>query len=1067
MPQILVIDDNAMTREFLSSVLTFHGYEVRTAINGGDALEKIREEHPDLIITDLLMPNMDGYEFVEELQKNASTKDLKVIFYTATYAQHEALALAKACGAFAVLEKPAEISKILSLVKQALGETLGSEVEFLEPSAVGSGTGDVATFLDQVPLVTHFQEGDKQDKFMRLTAALTAERSLERMLQLACRGIREVMGSSYCALGILANDQKTILHYYIDNKMPYLVQNEKPRLHEGLIKKTLQEKKKIRLPNLQSVEKTQLGIPDLFSVGDFFLLPIMTPTTLYGFLCLIKEQNTFKEEEIKMLEMVVQQMAMLYETNLLFIILQRHSVSLQLEMSSHKKIEAALVDGDSIFRQFSDNISDVFWVISPAQKIIYVSKAFENIWGWSIDSLYSDPTVWMEAVDLRDKDQVKKHYQKLIQEKKSLAIEYRVIRPDKSTRYVYDRGFPVLDEHDTLTHIIGITTDITNKKKAEKLSEIQYLVSQIFAESENVKESTIKALRVLCENSGWKFAMLWMLDQSSSKLNCVAFWHSSGVKMEHLENLDGEKTLASGVPSRIVKEKRAVWIEDLHKNTSLPEMHYRGSDKIRSVCGFPVVAEGEILGVIEFFSDKIFSMDEGLFELLKNIGSQIGQFIKRKHSEEQLERMAHYDILTGLANRSVLFHVIKEDIHSARLSNKMVALLFVDLDNFKQINDKHGHEVGDAFLKIVGERLKARVRKPDTVARLGGDEFVIILSNIAKIEAVTTVAEKIREAVSNPFFVKGNEFAISASIGISLYPNDGEDAQTLLSKADVAMYEAKESGGNKYQFCTTEMAKLANEKSELEQAMRQGLEQNEFVLLYQPKIDLHLRKVTGVEALLYWQRNGEILPPKEFLQLAEETGFIIPLGEWVLKTACEQTKRWHKQGFPLAVSINLSSNQLIMGEFLDSIVYVLKESKLSPEFLEVELTESLLMKHLEASLTLIRALRSLEVQIALDDFGTGFSSLMYLKQFKMNRLKIDKSFVQGLPKEPSDMAIARTIISMAHSLGVKAVAEGVERKDQLNFLLDAGCDEMQGYYFSRPITADKIIPLLQHPPTIM
>lgn len=444
---------------------------------------------------------------------------------------------------------------------------------------------------------------------------------------------------------------------------------------------------------------------------------------------------------------------------------------------------------------------------------------------------------------------------------------------------------------------------------------------------------------------------------------------------------------------------------------------------------------------------------------------QIQDITRRKMAEDKLQHLAHFDSLTGLANRSLLEARLRQALTSAAQYKQQVAILFLDLDRFKMVNDTLGHDAGDLLLQAAAERLKARTRINDTVARLGGDEFVIILPHITQVDTVVIVVSKILEALSEPFLIRGKELLLAASVGISLYPSDGEDAQTLLKRADIALYRSKAKGGNGYEFCTTEMSMQATEKAEIETGLRHAINHNEFVLHYQPKVDLKTGAVIGVEALVRWERPQQgLVYPGEFIGVAEETGLIVPIGLQVLKKACEQTVFWQKAAkgkVNISIAVNLSIRQIREKELIPSIIKILDETGIDPHFLELELTESLLMLDMAASVSVLRELKKLGVKIAVDDFGTGYSSLSYLKQFAIDRLKIDQAFIGDVTTDNNDAAIVIAIIAMAHSLGIKVIAEGVETQAQLKFLIDHGCDEIQGYYFSPPVTEEKILPFLQ------
>ena len=423
--------------------------------------------------------------------------------------------------------------------------------------------------------------------------------------------------------------------------------------------------------------------------------------------------------------------------------------------------------------------------------------------------------------------------------------------------------------------------------------------------------------------------------------------------------------------------------------------------------------------------------------------------------EAELEFQARHDALTGLANRNLLTERLERAISQARHGNTEVWVVFVDLDRFKFVNDTLGHEAGDALLKVLAERLKLAVREADTVARMGGDEFVLVLPEGSSREASLKVIDDIMDAIARPLIIQSHEFFLTCSIGIATYPSDGGTADMLTKHADIAMYRAKEMGRNTYQFYTSAMSERTLARLEIEADLRHALDRGELTLHYQAQIDLAGANIFGMEALLRWNhpRHGMIAPSR-FIALAEEMGLIVPIGAWVLRTACEQTLAWQQAGLgQLRVAVNLSPRQFTQKGLAQSIAAILSETGLDARFLELELTESMVMTDVDTAITILRDLKQLGVQIAIDDFGTGYSSLSYLRRFPLDVLKIDQSFVSDITLGEDGAAIVRTIISLAHSLRLKVIAEGVETGEQLAYLREHGCDHVQGYLFSRPVGA--------------
>lgn len=435
---------------------------------------------------------------------------------------------------------------------------------------------------------------------------------------------------------------------------------------------------------------------------------------------------------------------------------------------------------------------------------------------------------------------------------------------------------------------------------------------------------------------------------------------------------------------------------------------------------------------------------------------------RMKATERRLVRMAQYDPLTGLSNRVLFRDRVRQALRRADRTRNAVAVMFLDLDGFKTVNDTLGHPVGDELLIAVAERLKSCVRKSDTVARLGGDEFTLLLADFADVRSIDFLARKVVARMRDPFTVVGRKIFVTASIGIALYPEDGDDADDLLQNADTAMYHVKERGKNGFQYFSREMNLKALDRLELETALREALERQEFLLYYQPQVDLHTGRICGSEALIRWNHpNRGLVSPMRFIGVAEETGLIRPLGEWVLRHACEQTRKWLSQGLPpLRVAVNISGRQISGYETVHTIARILEETDMDPSLLDLEVTESTLMEDREEAVQILQGLKRFGVQVSIDDFGTGYSSLSHLKRFPVDKLKIDQSFVRHVTTDQDDEAIVKAIIAVGHSLKLKVMAEGVETPEQLEFLRSQGCDQIQGFYVSGAIPADAFVDFL-------
>ena len=435
---------------------------------------------------------------------------------------------------------------------------------------------------------------------------------------------------------------------------------------------------------------------------------------------------------------------------------------------------------------------------------------------------------------------------------------------------------------------------------------------------------------------------------------------------------------------------------------------------------------------------------------------------ERKRTEEKITELVYRDPLTNLPNRRLLNTHLTMCIEQAAISGQMLAVLFIDLDRFKYINDTLGHDVGDAFLIEVAKRMETCIQKKDMLARQGGDEYIIVVSHTTH-QQVVSLAKEILEKLNRPFLLGEHDLFITGSIGISMYPSDGMEHEILIKNADTAMYRAKELGKNNYQFFTAEMNNMMAKKMNLEIGLRKAIENHEFELYYQPQIGVNTGKMTGVEALIRWNHPEiGLVPPNDFIPLAEETGLIIPMGYWILRVASQQAKKWIDQGFDdLRMSVNISSRQFQQPDFVETVQTILSETGLPAKNLELELTESI-VQNPKSALPVMEQLKAMGVKLSLDDFGTGYSSLSYLRSFPLDTLKIDKSFIRYINEEIKDEAIVKTIINMAHSLKLNVIAEGVETEEQLSLLSDNDCHEFQGYLFSRPVKADELQEILEN-----
>ncbi len=614
-----------------------------------------------------------------------------------------------------------------------------------------------------------------------------------------------------------------------------------------------------------------------------------------------------------------------------------------------------------------------------------------------------------------DRQLLRDTVQAALQRHERFNLEYRIVRRDGSVRWVWERGIGIKDAHGAYIALEGFIQDITQRKQAEQaLHEAERRYRSIF-------ENAVEGIFQSTPDKGYLAV--------NPALARIYGYDSPQQMIAHLRDLDRQLYVD---PSRRAEFLRLMAEQDGVVNFESQVYQRNGnviwiSENARNVRG----PDNAIL----FFEGTVIDITE------------------RKIYEAQIRHQATHDALTGLPNRNLLHDRLQQAMAHAQRNGRIAAVAFIDLDQFKFINDSLGHQVGDELLKVVGQRLRACMRAADTVARQGGDEFVIVLANHKSSETVTDTVRRLIAVVSEPWFARGLELQVTCSVGVSVFPHDGRDAETLLRNADSAMYKAKELGRNTFQYFSAEMNRHATERLELLNSLRYALSNNEFLLQYQPKVDLASGRVIGAEALIRWHSAARgMVPPAAFIPLAEESGLIIAIGEWVLRTACAQNMAWRRAGLPaIPISVNLSPRQLARDDIVELVAQVLQSCGLEPCYLELEITENVVMRDVDKSLATLIRLKELGVKISIDDFGTGYSSLNYLKRFPVDTLKIDRSFVNDIATDAGDAAIVKAVISLAHILNLNVVAEGVETQEQRRFLMENDCDQVQGYYFGRPM----------------
>jgi diguanylate cyclase (GGDEF)-like protein len=623
---------------------------------------------------------------------------------------------------------------------------------------------------------------------------------------------------------------------------------------------------------------------------------------------------------------------------------------------------------------------------------------------------------------------------------------------------------PLRNEHNEIFGVAGISRDITERKLADTLRDGQAQTLEMIAMSAPLEDVLDRLMRLIESQVTGIFGAVLLVDDDGTRLRLGA---APSLPEAYVKAVDGMPIGPNAGPSgRAAYRREPVIVADARTDPLWAD--YRdlaAANGLRSCWSTPILShDGGVRGVFAMYSTEAREPSPVEMRLVDIATHMAGIAIERKLAEDRIQFMANHDALTGLPNRTLFNDRLSQALLYAQRYDRWAAVAFVDLDNFKTINDSLGHNAGDELLKVVASRMVACVRATDTVARLGGDEFVILLLDQPKsADMISATVRKISAAIAEPICLEGHDLRVTSSMGIANYPDDGTDAETLLASADAAMYRAKEMGRDNFQFYTPELNAKVHEKFLLHEELRSAVARREFALVYQPQVDLRTGRIFAVEALIRWKHPTlGVLSPIKFIPMAEETGLIVPIGDWVLHEACRQNKAWQDAGLPpMTVCVNVSARQFRDKSLSSRVVSALRKSGLDAKYLELEMTESMIMLDVELAVTTMKELQELGVHLSIDDFGTGYSSLSALKNFPVSRLKIDKTFISDLTTNENDTAVASAVISLGQKLNLRVIAEGVETDDQLAFLRANNCDEMQGFHFSRPIPAQEIEKLLE------
>lgn len=940
MARILIVDDHATNREFLVTLVNYQGHESLTAGDGAEALALVQAEHPDLVICDLLMPTMDGYEFVRQLRVDRGIAHTPVIFYSAYYLDPEARGLAKTCGVSRILQKPCEPGEILQAIDQTLAQIAESESP---PIADDFDREHLRLMTDMLSekVETLQRANQRFSTLTELNLQLASERDPHTLLDKVCVGARELIGASYAVLCVAAGKNTEAVYWTVAGIDPAVIDRlTRPRLESGLLGQVVTGRRPHRMSN-PGGDPLAAGLPpDYPPVHSLLAGPIMSLDSVYGWLCLVDKlgAEAFNAEDEQLLSIHAAQVGRIYENGSLYKELQRHVIQLEREISERQQAEVKI-----------RRLNRVYALLS------------------------------------------------------------------------------------------GINTLIVRVRDREELFR--------------------EACRIAFEHGGFGVAWIGLVDPDTGTLRTVA---QQGLGTDFPRALSFPiSTPADRQPSPALlalKEGKPLIDNDILSEPQQNPVRQRAiALGYRSLVVLPLVIDKTGVGVIFLYAMTPGFFDDEEMRLLTELAGDLSFALDHLAKTEKLDYLAYHDVLTGLANRTLFRERLEQQLSVVADEEHRLAVLMVDIDQFRDINNSLGRQAGDELLRQVAERLLYSTRDPKQLARFSADLFGVILRDLRQEADIARRLEELdRHCFGEPFQVGGTLLRTSAKTGIAFYPGDGAEADSLLRNAEVALKKAKASG-ERHLFYTQGMTERVAERLALENRLREALDLGEYVLHYQPKVDLQSGRISGLEALIRWQSPElGMVPPATFISVLEEMGLIRQVGQWVTEQAAADYRELRARDLdPPRIAINVSAVQFRQKGFAEALGSVLVKDDCDVD-LDLEITESLIIEDSAGIIEKLNAIRSMGVGVALDDFGTGFSSLAYLVRLPIDCLKIDRAFITDMTRSADNLAIVSAVISLAHSLNLKVVAEGVETEEQAKLLRLLRCDEMQGYYFSRPLAFEQL-----------
>jgi diguanylate cyclase (GGDEF)-like protein/PAS domain S-box-containing protein len=988
---ILVVDDEPHNRKLLETLLKPEGYVTFTADSGREALILIAQQPPDLILLDVMMPEMSGFEVARILKADPATAHIPIIIVTASVDRSSRITGLDS-GAEDFLMKPVDRAELWLRVRnllrlKALSDFQKSHNGMLEQevqartASLRESERRFSDLLANVELISIMLDREARitycnDYFLRLTGWRR----------------EEVIGRNWfeAFMPVVLGDMKPVFEQLLANAA-------EARHRDNEIFTRTGERRLIRWNN--SVLRSSGGeVIGSASIGE--------------------------------------------------------------DITEQRQATALLAQSQERLALATESAKIGIWDFDVAtNKLVWNSQMYE-LYGIRDDDFSGAFDAWQKGLHPDDRARAEADFSGALTGSNEFHPEFRVVWPNGEVHDIQAHAVVTRVGEGPGTRVTGVNWDITEDKRAElkikRLNRVYAVLSDINAlivRVSNRDELFRDACQIAIQEGGFVMSLIALVDAETKKIVPVA---SAGVNEELLAAISAVLTSKQAASSTMVARAIMTKATVVSNNSQIdPQILFakRYADAgVHSMAVLPLIVADEAVGVFALYSREINFFRDDELKLLTELAGDVAFAIDHIDKQERLDYLAYYDALTGLPNRTLFQETLKKTLAQASDSGWQVALICIDLDLFKNVNDTLGHAIGDELLRQFGARLVQCVRTGDTVGRMGGDEFAVVLLMPEGRDAAVFAAHKIRDSLRERFELSGHQVTLTASIGITLHPDDASDTETLMRFGDTAMYQAKQAGRDTFRFFTAQMNVEVLARLELETALRKAIANEEFVLHYQPKIQLGSGRIDGFEALLRWQRPGHgLVGPRHFVRALEETGLIVRVGSWVVAKVCRQMALWAESGIGLVqVSVNVSGRQFIEGDLEGDVIKALNENNIASDQLELELTESSLMANTERTIEILHNLKKRGVQISIDDFGTGYSSLAYLRRFPIDKLKIDIAFIRDLTSNPDAASIVLAIIRMAHSLKMEVIAEGVETAAQLAYLRRHHCDHIQGYYFSPP-----------------